>query len=260
MKRLISALALTLAACSQPDAAPDPQPSNQTGAIAEPAPAAAADVVIADKSELYDFAYAWPAVAAAIPAVNADLEAEAKRLKAKGVKGAAADQQEARKNGWLYRQHSLSKRWMVKGGSAGLLSLGAEFEEYLGGAHGMQGFDARLVSRKLGRAIPFRELFVNPDRALTTMSGPFCETLDKQRAEKRGEPVKRGTDFETACPKIADQVIVPAGSGRFTTFLVQVAPYEAGPYAEGDYQVPVPVTAALLAEIRPEYREEFGLK
>ena len=39
-----------------------------------------------------------------------------------------------------------------------------------------------------------------------------------------------------------------------------VAPYAAGPYVEGDYEVTLPVTAKLLALVRPQYRKFFAVK
>jgi hypothetical protein len=35
-------------------------------------------------------------------------------------------------------------------------------------------------------------------------------------------------------------------------------PYAAGPYAEGSYEVTLPVTPALLKAVKPEYRAAFA--
>ena len=37
-----------------------------------------------------------------------------------------------------------------------------------------------------------------------------------------------------------------------------IAPYEAGPYAEGSYEVTLPVTPAVLAAVKPEWRGAFA--
>jgi hypothetical protein len=34
-------------------------------------------------------------------------------------------------------------------------------------------------------------------------------------------------------------------------------PYVAGPYAEGDYDIDLPVTTAVIEAIKPEYRSSF---
>ena len=36
-----------------------------------------------------------------------------------------------------------------------------------------------------------------------------------------------------------------------------IDPYTAGPYAEGTYEVTLPVTRAILAAVKPEYAESF---
>lgn len=37
-----------------------------------------------------------------------------------------------------------------------------------------------------------------------------------------------------------------------------VGPYVAGPYAEGTYDLTLPVTPAIVAAVRPEWREAFA--
>jgi hypothetical protein len=39
-----------------------------------------------------------------------------------------------------------------------------------------------------------------------------------------------------------------------------VPPYEAGPYAEGAYEVTLPVSAAVVAAVKGEYRPSFEVK
>ena len=39
---------------------------------------------------------------------------------------------------------------------------------------------------------------------------------------------------------------------------ILIGPYEAGPYAEGGYEVTLPVTPAILAVVKPEYRASFA--
>ena len=39
---------------------------------------------------------------------------------------------------------------------------------------------------------------------------------------------------------------------------VLIGPYEAGPYVEGGYEVTLPVTAEVLAVVKPEYRASFA--
>jgi len=56
------------------------------------------------------------------------------------------------------------------------------------------------------------------------------------------------------------QAIVPeAGKdGVVSLIRVVIGPYEAGPYAEGSYDIAVPVDAGVLGAIKPEYRGSFA--
>ena len=87
----------------------------------------------------------------------------------------------------------------------------------------------------------------------------FCAELDKQRAEKRGEPVVAGDDDFTKCIDPLDQVLVPASkdSKLIDSMTVIIGPYSAGPYAEGTYEVTLPVDAAMRKAIKTEYQDAF---
>jgi len=87
----------------------------------------------------------------------------------------------------------------------------------------------------------------------------FCAELDKQRAEKRGEPVVAGDDDFTKCIDPLDQVLVPASkdSKLIDSMTVIIGPYSAGPYAEGTYEVTIPVNAAMRKAIKTEYQDAF---
>lgn len=59
------------------------------------------------------------------------------------------------------------------------------------------------------------------------------------------------------CPELEDQVLIPSNvqDGAFTAIRVLIGPYEAGPYAEGSYDVPLRVTPRLVALLKPERRD-----
>ena len=46
----------------------------------------------------------------------------------------------------------------------------------------------------------------------------------------------------------------------FTRIGILVAPYSAGPFAEGTYEVTVPVTPAIIAAVKPQYRASFAVQ
>lgn len=252
---------LALAACSDRPSDTPPEAAAPQGSTpvppAPPAPPPPAPVTIVAKSDSLDFSYSWPAEAAAIAPLNADLRADADARLAEAKKAAGEDQREAAKAGYPFHQHSFAKRWAVAGENGALFSLVGTIETYSGGAHGMQVFDTRLFDRTAGRAIPLRDLFIDPAGSLAALNAPFCTGLDKQRAEKRGAPVAAGEGFFSDCPKIADQALALASSqpgGPIDSLRVLVAPYEAGPYAEGSYIVAVPLTGAITAGIKDAYK------
>jgi hypothetical protein len=62
------------------------------------------------------------------------------------------------------------------------------------------------------------------------------------------------------CIDPTDSTIILGSSNRqgFDRIGVLVAPYEAGPYAEGTYEVTVPVTRAVMDAVKPVYRSAFA--
>ena len=67
--------------------------------------------------------------------------------------------------------------------------------------------------------------------------------------------------FDECIDPVKSTVILGSSNKQtFDRIGILVAPYEAGPYAEGDYEVTLPVTQAVLAAVKPEYRAAFSLK
>jgi hypothetical protein len=86
----------------------------------------------------------------------------------------------------------------------------------------------------------------------------YCRALDAER-RKRRQGERLGGDFDE-CPKYGDLAIAPVDknrNGRFDTIQFVASPYTAGPYAEGEYSIALPVTSQLIAAIKPEYRSSF---
>ncbi|MBE7248930.1 MAG: hypothetical protein INR63_28630, partial [Actinomycetospora chiangmaiensis] len=138
----------------------------------------------------------------------------------------------------------------------GLLALSAETYSFTGGAHGNTGYRALLWDRKRGQPVAFQALFASWPRTLARLTRAFCPALDAERAKRRGAPVDKA-DMFGECPKLADQTLLPGGvrGGRFTAVRVLIGPYEAGPYAEGTYELVLPLDPALVT---PAWRGAFG--
>lgn len=265
--------ALLAAACGAEEPAAPAQggarPSAASpAAMAQPvaAPSAAAvapakEAVTEDKNELFEFYYAYPAQAAAIPALKALLETEL----AKGRKQLEAEardgRDEARRAEFEYRPYSRDVVWQVVTDTPGWLSLSATISADSGGAHPNYWFGSMAWDKAGNRRLDPVELFSSKAALSRAIREPFCNLLDKERARRRGEPVRRNADelFDD-CIDPAEQTVILGSSDRraFNRIGIMVAPYEAGPYAEGSYEVTLPVTPAVLDAVKPEYRASFA--
>lgn len=229
------------------------------GVTSAPQAAARPATVIASPSPQLAFRYAWPAEAAAIPRLDRQFRLDAARTRRAALTAAVADQRSATANGFPFRRHELRREWTLAGQSPGLLSLRGSIETYTGGAHGNQATLPLLWDRRRGRDIGISTLLRAGQSWDGAIHRPFCILLDRERAKRRGGPVTAG-GFFSDCPKLGELRLVLAdsdGDQRFDHLLVIADPYVAGSYAEGRYVIPLPVTAAMAARLKPEYRAEF---
>ena len=226
---------------------------------AAPAPKPGGVVV---KTADYAFSYRWPAAVEALPALRARLDAEQAGLR----RDLARESGEARRDAaadpdMRFVAYEMQAEWKVVTNLPGWLSLSQQVSVYEGGAHPNHGFDALLWDRAAGRARKPIDLFVSAAALDAAIRNPFCDALDRQRAERRGAPVNRasGDDFD-ACIAPSEQTVILGSSDRkrFNRIGILVAPYAAGPYAEGAYDVTVPVTPEVLKAVKPEFRAAFG--
>lgn len=265
---LALALPLALAACSAaPDtAAPTGSASAPAAAPVPPAPPppAAAARKVSVHNDLYEFDYSYPAAAAAIPALKARLDADLDQQQA----GLAAEARDARKdakdNGFPFNPWSRSAEWQVVTDLPGWLSLSTLRGDYSGGAHPNYGFDAivwdKAADGGAGKARKAIDLFTSRRALADAVRQPFCAELDRQRRQKRGPDAESsGVDEFDACIDPLEQTVILGSKGHkgFDRIGFLIAPYNAGPYAEGSYEVTLPVTPAILGAVRGEYRAAF---
>jgi hypothetical protein len=258
-----------LAACSRqspeaPSAPGTAAAATSTSAAAPAEPAAKGEPrSVKESNDLIDFEYSYPAAAGAIPALKTMLDAELDKQKAELIANAKAQKADDEKDGIPFNALGDWVEWKVVTDLPTWLSLSADVSTYEGGAHPNHGFDALLWDRQANRRRAPLDLFVSKAALSRAIRKDFCAALDKQRAQKRGEPVKPGsTDEFDQCIDPVDSTVILGSAGRqaFDRIGVLVAPYEAGPYAEGDYEVTLPVTPAVLAAVKPEYRASFAVK
>ena len=215
------------------------------------------------ENDLYEFGYAYPAKADAIPGLKALLDKRLEAAQAELAAGAKTDQAEAAKNAYPYRKHSSEVTWKVVTDLPRWLSLSADMYDYSGGAHGMSFFDGLLWDREQNMARTAADLFLSKAALSSELRQPFCAALDKERAKRRGAPVNRnsGDQFDECIDPVEHTIILGSSNGRtFDRIGVLVEPYAAGSYAEGTFDITLPVTSAMLAVVKPAYRSEFSAK
>lgn len=256
-----------VAACSaQSDKASDPAPRSSAEASAQPpappAPPAQTPVTareVHEKNDLYEFDYSYPASAGAVPGLKAlldkDLDNARSKLKAEALEG----QQAAKDNRFPYHPYTHSVEWKVVTDMPAWLSLSTLVGYYSGGAHPNYGYDTILWDRIAGQRRAPVDLFASKAALRGAIRKDFCRELDRQRAKKRSGPDMGDIREFSQCIDPTDQtVILGSSNGKaFDRIGVLIGPYAAGPYAEGSYEVTVPVTQQVLDVVRPEFKPSF---
>lgn len=268
MRKALITLALLagLGGCQREQASPAPRagasaraPSSPTSGSpnsASPRPAEARAEKI--ENDLIDFEYAYPAAAAAIPALRQQLDAELAKQKAALVASAKEERAAAKDDGRDYHPLGHWQEWQVVANLPSWLSLSAQVGTYEGGAHPNSHFETLLWDKTAGRDREPLALFDKPALE-AAIRDKFCAALDRERVKRRGQPVKRDQMFGECIDPLEEVVILGSANGQaFDRIGVLIAPYEAGPYAEGSYEVTLPVTDAVFSAVKPPYRQFFA--
>jgi len=270
MRRFAPMIVLALAACSGGAPSPDAQPSASASAAPAPAvapappappPVTAAARKVSEANDLYEFDYVYPAQAAAIPALKALLDKDLDEQKASLIKDAKDAAKDSKANDWPYHAYSFDMDWKVVADLPGWLSLSTIIGTYTGGAHPNYVFDAMVWDKAANRRLAAIDMFTSKAALKAAVLKPFCAGLDRARKLKRGDTWESDGSIDdfTRCVDPMDQTVILGSAGKkgFDRIGFLIAPYNAGPYAEGDYEVTVPVTPAVLAAVKPEYRGAF---
>lgn len=252
---LAFATAFTLAACTQetpqatvePDDVPVPLPEVEDAQAVE----------IAQQDELAEFKFAYPAEAAAIPRLKQDLDDKLAAAREE-IRAMAQSEKEMREEmGGTFNGLFSQTRYTTLGDGERLLSLLGEISTYTGGAHPNSGSVTLLWDRILEKPIDSAVLLGGADSRDTALRPAFCEKLAAEQLKRRGMLID-GMFGE--CPDLDQITIVPTdedGDGKFDALLMVADAYVAGPYAEGDYRITVPVTPTVRGAIAEDYRADF---
>ena len=268
MRRLLPIAALLLAGCGGHTVANEStENAGAPAAATAPAPPAAKGVTIESKTDLLDFHLSYPSKVAAIPALVKLIRDPADAHKAELLKTAAADKVEREKQDFPFNGYEFSETYEVAGSTPQLLSLSDDWFEFTGGAHPNHGTKAVLWDRQANRKISFVDLLDGGEAKLDTLlKSNYCAALNKERAKKRepieGEMSSAPDDPFNQCPKFSELAWIPAGDADrpMTKIIIHADPYVAGPYAEGDYDVELPVTPAFIDAVKSEFRSSFAAR
>ena len=289
MRRLVWVLAgaATLAACNGAvedgeQAAPAPTPTATpsaalVGPSPEPTETSSGARAVSEETDDFLFEYAYPVEAGSIRGLATLLDRRLEARRADLARSSAEARREARSDGFPYNKHSYSAEWEIVADIPRFLSLSKSFTTYGGGAHGNVGMESLVWDKQADKALAGIELFASPAALERALGERYCDALNELREERRGEPDEEAAAEEepasdvdeeaepedvpfTDCPGIEElTVLVGSRSGRrFDRLTLYAGPYVAGPYAEGAYEVNLPVDAAVREAVRPEYRGSFA--
>ena len=264
MKLLVPALVL-LAACGEEPAAfqanEDARSNTSEPVVAKPTPAAKS-FAFEEETELYALKYSWSAEAAAIPQLAERFSRDMKQAKAELIADTKEDRDERLRRGFEFLPYEAQVSYDTAGQSDRLLSLEEAVYSFTGGAHGSSDSAALLWDRKLGREVSIGDLLLPGTSWTGAIRQPFCTLLDREREERRAEPVQPD-DLFGDCPKYEDVTVLLSDedkNARFDHIEVIADQYVAGPHAEGPYEIGLPITAEMIERLKPDYRASFEPK
>jgi len=257
--------AALLAACAEDP----PTPAEQAAAAAVPGapPDGVADVEaknaaasnVRESNDLIEFAYAYPREAATVPDLAGWLDNDRATRRDALIAAAGRDKAAAEKAGFPYRKHSHLQTWQRVSNTPRFLSLSAEIQTYTGGAHGMTSFATLLWDRNRAKRLQPLDLFTSGEAFDAAIREPFCAAIKRAKAAK-GIVREEAADSPFAgCPPASAQTVwIGSSDGRYLDRMtIAIAPYEIGPFAEGSYRVNVPMTGAVVAAAKDEFKRDL---
>ena len=218
---------------------------------------------VSERTDLFIFEYSYPQAAGEVEELAAWLDTRLAQEREGLAAEATRDRREASANGFPFNTYSSSTEWKVVASLPDWISLSADLSSYQGGAHPNYAFDSIIWDRARGVALEPMAFFTSANALDDALGEQLCEALNTERARRRGGPVDpSSTDsFEACVPANDTNVILGSSDGvHFNRIGVQIAPYIAGPYAEGSYEFTFPVTPALLETVREDYRSAFAAR
>lgn len=210
----------------------------------------------------WTFAYSWPGAVAARPELAAMMQKESDAALKSERAEYAETLADAPADCTSCRSRSYEKEWKVVANVPGYLSLSANISTYTGGAHGMYGRESSVWVESSKKLVKGVDMFTSAAALDKALQPALCKALDAERAKRRGPDAPKSDYGFDECQHVKDgTVFVGSSNGKaFDRIGIYFGPYVAGPYAEGDYELTLPVTKSVLATVKPEYKAAFAAK
>lgn len=208
-----------------------------------------------------EFEYSWPAAVGREPQLAALLKQNLDNDLAQTKESWEASYADCPTDAVSCRTYSFSNAYQVVADLPRFLSLSRDFAEYTGGAHGIYDKSGTVWDREAKALVDPKAMF-GPGLA-AALGEKACAALDAERRKRRdGAIAGDASEWPNNCPTL-DEAALLVGSSNGKTFDrvgIYYGPYVAGPYAEGAYEVDLPVDAAILGAVRPDYAKAFSVK
>ena len=170
------------------------------------------------------------------------------------AKAAAGDRARYVLKGRHPGQYARKVVWTITAISPRLISLKSEWFADTGGVHPNRGDGSYLWDREHNQMLQQTELF-KPGYDFSALNPVLCDAITKVKAARMGP-----TDPKSwTCPKWDDSraVLVPSTRPyRIGGLMFLYDPFVIGAYAEGDYQVTIPLSVFQQA-LAPAWADQF---
>jgi len=209
-------------------------------------------------NDQYEFEFSYSLPAGSIAGLKAYLDADLESAQAEIAAQAKEAMGDASEYNYSYQPYSLNIGWEVVADVPGWVSLSRSLWTYTGGAHGNSGTSGLVWDKAADQAHAPIELFTSGEALEAALQVAYCSALNEQRAERRSEPVGEGVFGD--CPKLEELTLLlgSSNSAAFDQLILIADPYVAGSFADGPYEVTVPVDEAILASVKASHRGAFA--
>ncbi len=251
------AVVLTLVACDRGPAAPSqpPQSAATAAPVAPPPAAPALPLAFKQTDPAADVALTLPAEIGRYPALHAALyDREVALLKDFAIRAEADRKSTVGEFPW--RQYASERQWTVAAATSKLIGLRGTWFDYTGGAHPNHGATAILWDAGANNELKSAALF-RRDADMGVLDKAICDAVVLAKRNREGA---MPLDDVFSCPKWSETVLALAPStevGKIGGLAVLIDPYVVGPYAEGDYEVVIPLST-LRPLLAPAYADAFA--